>query len=249
MDAELGLTDVVDVEALDMNPSEDLKNFYSSESSSKDMTAITEDKIESARKLLTNFEQIQAQYTKQLTQSITEAIFPSEELKEEYYKNIASRLYDEIHKQAKVFIKNWCAINEYTQIWSNPLIKQFSKKQQILASVFIPQVYTLSVKNIRTGELNVLAEMFSTSREATIHAAKSLGFDSSTQKALAFSRFSKEAISVIIGNTKYLREQRELYKFEEHRRQIERRKYIPLAERDKWLEQIQKEFDSKNLII
>ena len=246
------LTDEIDTEFLDDSssvnetaPSQELVDSLDtqSEAESSDIN------LAKANEALTQFEQLQKDYEKKVLTLTVDAMFPSVELREEYLKNVASALYTEIHKQSKYYIRDWCKINNFTQSWSNPFLRNFSAKNVKYTDAFVPQAYSMRVKNMDTNEEQVLVEMQPTPRDATIQAAKKLGFDNSQNRLKAFAKFSRSAVEVILREPKYLREQQNLYLFDEHRRQIEARRYIPLLIRDKWMKEIQQALDRSNGII
>ncbi len=188
---------------------------------------------------LTTFEKLKFQYDRQIIQSVEEAIFPSVEQNEEYLKSISAQLYAEIHKQAKSFLKTWCKINGYEQHWGSPFKTPTYRKKLSYNSEFNPQVYSIRV--CREAQSQVIADMMPTPREALIFAAKTLGFDSSNERKLAFAKFSSNAIEKILADPRYLREQKELHKFQEYLRQIDSRRYVPQSLRDKWRAELEKQ--------
>lgn len=179
-----------------------------------------------------------------LKQEIIDSVFVSPELKEQYFKNMASLLYREIHSKAKLFLKDWAFTNGYRQKWRNPFLKEFSVKNLTPLSEFIPQVYNLSMIHVDTGDEVELAAFEPTPREATVHGAKKLGFDSSNYRQKAFAKFSKEVRDMLLlKDERYLRETRILHIYEEHRRQIQMRRYVNSGMRDKWLKEIEKDLN------
>lgn len=238
----LETTDIIDLqdlsnEPLDIDASKDLLSATDIELDEVYSDGLN---IERAKKAIELAEEMKIQASSKLTKEVIETMFPAIEQREEYYKNTAQRLYTEIHKQAKAYIKEWCKINGYRQVWTNPFSAFFSTKKLTFMSKFIPQVYCLHVKNIETGVSEVLADSMPTPREAMIYGAKRLGFDNSTRRALAFSKFSKAAVETIIKEPRYLNEQRALLLFEEYRKQIDSRSYINSALRDKWKQELEK---------
>lgn len=238
------LTDFVDIEST-------MPEGEESEASSELLSSIEEDRtderVEKAVAMLSEFEKLKFKYDASIVSSVSEAVFPAIEQREEYLKAIASRLYDEIYKQAKTFLKTWCKINKYEQKWSTPLKKKKAKLSHM--SEFVPQTYSLSLFNEMKNETLILADMMVTAREASIYGAKRLGFDNSNERKLAFSKFSALTVDLILKDSKYLEEQRELNKFEEYRKQIDTRRYVPQSLRDKWRKELEEKTTLMNGVI
>lgn len=215
-------------------PSSDLTDSLGPETET-----VLEQHLERAKEILSEFEKAKLQYDDKIADMTNMAVFPSVEEREEYTKAIADRLYTEIHKQARSFLRTWCRVNNYIQKWGTP----FQKNQGKLTSdsEFVPQVYTLRVRKNDSfeEEFITLADMMPTAREACIHAAKKLGFDQSNERKLGFSKFSPVALNKILSDPKYLEEQRMIHTFEEHRKQIDDRRYVPLSLRSKWQKELE----------
>lgn len=194
--------------------------------------------------IMAQFQAMQDQYSAKITTDAFNSLSSSVN-RDEYLKQLAQRLYEEIHKAARKYIKNWCAVNRYRQRWSNPFSKPFGAKFVRENSEFIPQVYTLSVFS-EDGTEKVLAYMAKTAREATITGAKLLNFDSSTERALALRKFPSQDVDEILNDPSYLKDAIALYVYFEHRSQVERRNYIKSHIRERWLGEIEKEFTQRN---
>jgi hypothetical protein len=204
--------------------------------------------IEIVEKSLTEFQRLQQQYTTAQTPLTIAAKFLIVS-KEEYIRNTAFKLYAEIHRAAKLFLKNWCIVNKMRQKWSSPFERAFSARYLKNNAAFIPQVYTLSVVSVEAEFERTLSYMAKTAREASINGAKSLGFDDSTERKVALSKFPPDILEVILKDPSYLREQESLYIYEEHRKQIEGRKYVKSYIRDNWIKEVDEQFSKRNGVI
>ncbi len=156
--------------------------------------------------------------------------------KEELIRFHAMRLYDDIHKAAKLFLKDWCIIHHWRQRWTNPLK---DKGRDIRAHHFIPKVYNLEIVNTDDQKTTQsLAVMEVTARDACITAAKKCGFDTSPHRAKIFARVPNEVLQILLNEPKYLHEQRILHIQSEYRQQAENVRYVSKAIRERWLYEI-----------
>lgn len=202
---------------------------------------ISESKLSEIDEAIKKAEQVKLMHNAKLTQNMLDSTFGASTDKESYFKNMANLMYREVHNKARLFLKDWAFTNGYRQKWRNPFLKEFSAKRLTALSEFIPQVFSLSMVNVETNEEVEIAAFKPTSREACIHGAKKLGFDTSAYKAKAMARFSPEVRRILQEDDRFLREQRDLHIYEEHRRQIEMRRYITPWMRQKWMQDIEKE--------
>jgi hypothetical protein len=203
---------------------------------------VSEPAIIAVEKSLTEFQRLQQQY------ATTSPVLFFDSNKE-YTRNCAFKLYAEIHRAAKLFLKNWCIVNKMRQKWSSPFERTFSARYLKNNSAFIPQVYTLSVVSVEAEFERTLSYMAKTAREASINGAKSLGFDASTERKVALSKFPPEILDIILKDSSYLKEQESLYIYEEHRKQIDGRKYIKSYIRDNWIKEVDEQFSKRNGVI
>jgi hypothetical protein len=198
--------------------------------------------LETVKESLSEFQRLQQQY------ATTSPVLFFDSNKE-YTRNTAFKLYAEIHRAAKLFLKNWCIVNRMRQKWSSPFERAFSARYLKNNSAFIPQVYTLSVVSVEAEFERTLSYMTKTAREASINGAKSLGFDDSTERKVALSKFPPDILEVILKDPSYLREQESLYIYEEHRKQIDGRRYIKSYIRDNWIKEVDEQFSKRNGVI
>jgi hypothetical protein len=210
-------------------------------------------RLNEAQEALDKFESIegtQTQFTRSVAQNVITRMFPSEGHKNEFYKFVAIQLYTEMHKAAKRYVKNYCSINDFRQVWSNPYLDGYKARELTRVSRFVPKVYRIML--VKKGEFElvvdknalqriVLVECEFTSAEAALKGADKLGFKDSNERALVLSKFSDESLDVLFSELKYIEEVKALSLYDEHRKQVEARaSSVPISIRVKWMEELDK---------
>lgn len=228
------LTDNIEIESSipENSVSEDLANA---------MTPVIEEKDSLEAKgveILKTFEEIKSKPSLQLIEQLEDVVFPQGEAREEYLRNSASVLYLEIFKKAKIYLRNYCNANDFIQVWT--MRRPVGYLNPTERGDFIAARYSITFRSkIDPLRSSVIVENIESSLEASIFAAKRLGFDNSTEKALAFKKISSFALEKILKDEKYLKEQRDFHVFEEIRNQIVKAKFKPQAVKDAWLAKLE----------
>jgi hypothetical protein len=77
------------------------------------------------------FEKVQREYNSELIDKMNLLNFAGIENKEQILRDVARRVYEEIHKASKKYLATWCKVNRVNQKWSNPFAQEFSMKKLI----------------------------------------------------------------------------------------------------------------------
>jgi hypothetical protein len=238
-------TDEIDFDAIEgiENVSPDLASVLDLESS--ESLDLQPEAIAKADEALTQFEQIKGEFRGHIQAATLEAMFPAVSEREDYLKRSAYRLFVDIHKAAKLFLKDWCLVNGFNQKWSNPFSAYFDLKRLTSMSQFVPKVFNLELVQVDTKEVRVLANNCLTSREACIEGAKTLGFDSSLYRLKVFARFDLLTIEELKSNPKWLAEQRMLHIFDEQLNQVATFRRVPTDVKERWKREIEEKKKSQ----
>lgn len=162
--------------------------------------------------------------------------------KEEFLRFKAMQLYNDMHKAAKLFLRDWCVVQHYRQRWSNPLKEQFRKREQ-----YIPKVYNLDVvSTIDQVTTKNLASMCLIARDACIEAAKKCGFDTSVHRAKILAKFPEDVLNILFNDPRYLDEQRLMAIENEQRDQIAAMRFIRSDIKERWLRDLAEKFKRGN---
>ncbi len=165
--------------------------------------------------------------------------------KEDMLKHYASRLYDKIHKGAKLFLKDYCVLRNKRQSWSNPLREAHLKG--VVVQRFVPKIYNLSLVDLVTDESKLIASNCLTAREACIEGAKELGFDNSIHRAKVFALFPQDVLQILTQSSKYMQAERMKTIYEEQQSQIRAVRFVRQNVKDEWLKDLQEKYKNNNV--
>jgi hypothetical protein len=141
-----------------------------------------------------------------------------------------------MNKKAKVFLKNWCAANDYRPVWSMPQASNIWMKFQ---KKFEPAKYSIMLKHNEDSSKDMqLIQYADTAAEARIQGAKKLGFIDSIEYKLALKTIPAKTLEVIDTDKKYINNLRQLLLFSELRMQVEKVRFIPVALKEQWKQEV-----------
>ncbi len=160
---------------------------------------------------------------------------------EEYVQEAAYKVYNELSKQAKSYIREWCIVNNHVQN---------VYRQKALCGPFILDfehwVYNIAIRkhqDVNTPE-RIIASQEATITEARFNGAITIGFSNSLQYQKAWNRIPFETAEVLKNNLRYFNRVKVLLRLREINLQISQYKGSNYQAKLRWTNEIKQQINT-----